>query len=412
MKYCLIGKKLSHSYSCDIHNAKGYDYVLREIAESDLDEFFSKREYDGFNVTIPYKKRAAELCDFLSCEASETGSVNTVIKRDGKLYGYNTDIGGAEYMIARKGISLKDKVVLIAGTGGAGQTAVYCAEKAGAKKILVLSRSGDINYDNCYEKAADAEIFINATPVGMFPDTDGAPIDVGGFKRLIVIFDFIYNPFKTRLLAEAEKRGLVCSNGLPMLVEQALLAEDIWTDKTHTAEDVEKVVADITVKRGNIVLCGMPSSGKTVVGKAVAEILNREFVDTDDEIIKTTNKTPSEIITESGEKAFRDIETEIVKRVAKKSGAVIATGGGAVLKTENVEALKQNGALILIDRDLNLLTNKNRPLSQSKGIAALYEERKGIYEKVKDARVSNNGELRDTVKGVIKAYEDTCNKRS
>lgn len=412
MKYCLIGKKLSHSYSCDIHNAKGFDYVLREIAESDLDEFFSKREYDGFNVTIPYKKRAAELCDFLSDEAREIGSVNTVIKRDGKLFGYNTDIGGAEYMIARKGVSLRDKVVLIAGSGGAGQTARYYAKKSGAKKILVLSRSGDINYDNCYEKAADAEIFINATPVGMFPDTYGAPINVGGFKRLIAVFDFIYNPFKTRLLAEAEKLGLAFSNGLPMLVEQALLAEDIWSDKMHTAEDVEKVVADITVKRGNIVLCGMPSSGKTVVGKAVAEIYNREFIDTDDEIIKTAGKTPSEIITESGEKAFRDIETEIIKRVAKKSGVVIATGGGAVLRGENVEALKQNGALILIDRELNLLTNKNRPLSKSKGISALYEERKEIYEKVKDARVGNNGELSDTVKGVIKAYEDTCNKRS
>lgn len=411
MRYCLIGKKLSHSYSCDIHNAKGYNYSLKELTESETDEFFRKREYDGFNVTIPYKKRAASLCDFLSEEASETGSVNTVMKKDGKLYGYNTDIGGAEYMIARKGVSLRDKIVLIAGTGGAGQTAAYCAKKNGAKKILVISRSGEINYANCYEKAADAEVFINATPVGMFPDTDAAPIDVGGFKKLIAVFDFIYNPFKTKLLSDAEKHGLITSNGLPMLVEQALLAEDIWANRAHTKDDVEKIVADITVKRGNIVLCGMPSSGKTTVGKAIAAKTGRAFVDTDDEILSVVGKTPAEIIKESGEKAFRDIETAVIKDAAKKSGIVLATGGGAVLKAENVEALKRNGAIILIDRDLSLLTGKDRPLSQSKGIAALYQERKDIYEKVKDARVKNDGDLTETVKGVIKAYEDTRNKR-
>lgn len=411
MKYCLIGKKLGHSYSCDIHCGRGFDYSLNELAENQVEPFFAECRYDGFNVTIPYKKRAAAYSDELSEEARETGSVNTVKNENGKLYGYNTDIGGIYYMLKRKGVSFRDKNVLIGGTGGAAQTVFYCAEKGGAKSVRFLSRSGEINYGNYPQSAADTQIFFNATPVGMYPETDVSPVDLKAFGGLEAVFDLIYNPFDTKLLMQAKGLKLVCSNGLPMLVEQALLAEDIWTGGAHNAEETEAVIREIIKSRGNIVLFGMPSAGKTTIGKLVSEISGRKFIDTDAEIYSVTGRTPAEIIKADGEAAFRDCETTVVKSVSKTSGAVIAVGGGAVIREENVSALKQNGILIRIDRSLTELVSDGRPMTEAKGVFALYEERKNAYERATDAAVKNDRPAGEVAKEIIKIYEDTCYKR-
>ena len=411
MKYCLIGKKLSHSYSCDVHCGRGFDYTLKELDEEQLSPFFAAGGYDGFNVTIPYKKNAAALSDVLSREACETGSVNTVKRVNGKLYGYNTDIGGVYYMLKRKGVSFRDKSVLIGGTGGAAQTVFYCAKNGGAKSVRFLSRSGGINYNNYPQLAGDTQIFINATPVGMYPETYVAPVDLAAFKNAEAVFDLIYNPFLTKLLRQAEKLKLVYSNGLSMLAEQALLAEDIWTGGAHKESETEEVIRGIVKRRGNIVLFGMPSAGKTVLGKLVAGFAGRKFIDTDEEIEKVIGRTPAEIIKADGEAKFREIETAVIKTVAKTSGAVIALGGGAPIKEENVDALKSNGVLIRIDRDLSELITDGRPMSQKKGVLALYEERKEAYDRATDVAVKNDRSAEVVAKEILKAYEDTCYKR-
>lgn len=403
---------MSHSYSCDIHNGRGFSYELKELPLDALAEFFSAKEYDGFNVTIPYKKNAAALVDFLSEEAEKTGNVNTVKRVGDNLYGYNTDINGVYYMLKRKRVTFKDKKVVICGTGGAAQTVRYCAENGGAKSVVNVSRSGEINYGNCYDKANDAQILFNATPVGTYPDTEESPVMLANFRRLEAAFDLVYNPFRTAFLQQAEKIGLVCSNGLPMLAEQALAAEDIWSGGVHGEEDTERVIAKLLKERRNIVLFGMPSAGKTTVGKLTAQALGKRFIDTDAEIERLTGKAPSQIITEKGEAEFRKTESSVIREIAKGNGTVIAVGGGAVIKEENVAALKQNGLMFRIDRALSSLSVKNRPLSQGKGINALYEERKDYYRKATDETVNNDGLIENTVKEIVKKYEAACYKRS
>ncbi len=411
MKYCLIGEKLGHSYSAVIHRSRGYDYDLCPIEKGKLEEFCKKSEYDGFNVTIPYKKDIIPYLDELSERAKAVGAVNTVTRKDGKLYGDNTDIGGLEYMISSKGVSLKNKHVLILGSGGASATAVALSHEKGAKSVTVVSRSGEVNYVNCKSVAGNAQIIINATPVGMYPNTEATPITLDGFDRLEAVFDCIYNPFTTELLCEARSKNLISSHGLPMLVEQALIAEDIWSGGAHTREESEETLALVFAKMANIVLFGMPSSGKSTLGKLIADKLKKEFVDTDEEITKKYGKKPSEIINESGEQAFRNMESEVVKEVAKLSGRVISLGGGAVLRGENVRALRANGILCYIKRPLSLLTTEDRPLSQREGIEKLFEARKDIYEEAKDYSVNNDKKIEKAVKEIIKGYETACNKR-
>lgn len=411
MKFCLIGEKLGHSYSAILHNARGFDYVLNPLKKDELTSFCKNCKFDGFNVTIPYKKDIFEQVDFISDLAKEVGAVNTVCNRDGKLYGYNTDVGGLRYMLARKGVTLKDKNVLLLGSGGASNTARTLAKIDGANKIWIVSRSGEVNYSNYKQIAQSAQIIINTTPVGMYPNGGVSPITLDGFDMLEGVFDCIYNPLQTELLRLAEKRGVACSGGLSMLVEQALLAEDIWTNSQHTQEDSEKTLARLSAECMNIVLFGMPSCGKSTLGKNLATTLSREFIDTDLVIQQRTGKTPSQIIKESGEKVFRDIESEVIKSVASLSGKVISLGGGGVLREENVRELRSNGVLIYIKRPLELLSEEDRPLSAQKGIIALYNERKEIYENAKDRIVVNDGEIDKAVKEIISEYEIACNKR-
>lgn len=411
MKYCLIGEKLGHSYSAVIHNARGLDYTLNPMERDALQAFCNSGEYKGFNITIPYKKEIIPYLDCISDIAKEAGAVNTVVEREGKLFGYNTDVGGMKYMLARKGITLKDKKILILGSGGTSNTAKTLAKYEGAKSVTVVSRSGEVNYDNCMELAKDTQIIINATPVGMYPNNGKAPLSLEGFDSLEGVFDCIYNPFVTELLHDAKERGIVCSHGLSMLIEQALLAEDIWLERDHTAVESEELIASVYAKTANVVLFGMPSCGKSTLGKIIADKLGREFVDSDEEITQKIGKTPAEIIKESGEKVFRDIESEVIISLAKESGKVIALGGGGVLRSENVKALRSNGVLIYIKRPLELLSTENRPLSQSKGVEKLYEERKDIYEKSKDCSVLNDKTEEYAVEEILKEYEIACYKR-
>lgn len=410
MKYCLLGEKLNHSYSKEIHNYCGLDYSLKEVSPCMIGDFTLCREFSGYNVTIPYKKTIMGFLDEVSKQAKTVGAVNTVAVKNGKAYGYNTDVFGFLYTLKRKGVSLKDRTVMILGTGGASNAVKFVCESENAKKIIIVGRNSTVNYQNCYD-IAGVEVIINATPVGTSPNFEDCPIDLTRFNSLIAVFDLIYNPQKTKLIKTAESLGLINSNGLPMLVEQALYAQDIWLDKTHDSSLTEKLIEQISKQKLNICLTGMPSSGKSTIGKLLAKSLDREFIDLDDEIFNETRKTPAEIISESGEDEFREIETKTLKSVMAKSGLVIALGGGAFIKEQNRNLISQNGVSVYIKRDLSLLSTNNRPLSIEKGVETLYNERK-IYYETADITVENNGDIQDAVKEIIKLYETFSFERS
>ena len=408
MKFCLIGEKLSHSYSKEIHNLCGLNYTLKEISRCGVHDFVKNSDYLGFNVTIPYKKDVMPFLDVISSEATSVGAVNTVCNKNGKLFGYNTDVGGFLYMVERKGVSLEGKNVLILGTGGASKAVYYAVKSKNAKSVNFVGRTSPINYENCYE-LQDTQIIINTTPVGMYPNVNERVIDLSKFNRLIAVFDLIYNPQKTLLIKDALSLGLVCSNGLSMLIEQALIAENLWLDKTHDSSKTEEIIKSISKSKLNIVLWGMPSCGKTTIGKALAEKLNREFVDLDDEITKRNGLSPSEIIKTYGEEEFRKIESKILNEVAIKSGLIISLGGGAVIKEENRCVISQNSVTVYVKRNLDLLVLDNRPLSIEKGVETLYNERRKFYETA-DFCVENNDSVDVAVEEIIKKYEIVSDK--
>ena len=397
MKYCLVGEKLGHSYSKIIHEKMGYNYTLNEVSKQDICKFFTSNDYAGFNITIPYKIEILPYLYYISKSAKLIGAVNTVKNIDGKLYGYNTDIGGMKYMLSRKGISLKDKVVMILGTGGTSNTCQTLCQEEGAKKIIIVGRNSKVNYSNCYDYL-ETQIIINTTPVGMSPNYDACPINLEKFSNLIGVFDCIYNPLNTLLIQNAKKLNLVCDTGLSMLVKQALLAQDIWSNNSHSDTLVEEIIKDLKKKTSNIVLIGMPSCGKSTIGKIIAEKFSLPFVDSDTEIEKVYGKSPKQIIEENGEEYFRDIESKVIKNITSTVGQVISVGGGAVIKQENQINLKRNGQVVYIKRNLELLNTENRPLSATKGLQTLYNERKEIYNSLADYIVENNTEIENTIR--------------
>lgn len=410
MKFGLLGEKLSHSYSKLIHNLTGVDYELFEVEKNKIEEFVKNQELDGFNITIPYKQDIIKYLDVLSEEVSSLQAVNTVVKKDGKLYGYNTDVFGLLYTFKRKGVSLKDKNVMILGTGGASKSAEYVAKKQGAKSVTIVGRTSKYNYDNFYH-LTDTEVIINATPVGMYPNYEGELVDLKKFKNLVAVFDIIYNPLKTNLIKQAEELNLITSNGISMLIEQGLCSQDIWLSQTHPHYLTELLICEVIKRSLNVVLVGMPGSGKTTIGKELSSALNKEFFDLDEEITKRYNKTPSEIITESGEKYFRKIETKVLKEVLLASNRVVSLGGGAIISKENREFLKYNSVTIYVERDLDKLSTDNRPLSIKNGVEKLYNERKEYYESA-DIKVKNDKEIEKVVKEIKYLYETTCFKWS
>ena len=402
-KFGLIGKTLKHSFSKPIHAQLGDDpYEMIELAPEKVGEFVKSGALDGFNITIPYKKDVIPYLDKIDERALAIGAVNTVVYREGKIFGFNTDFDGMKYMLARAGITLKDKCVLILGSGGTSNTARAVATSLGAKSIKVLSRSGEINYENYKETAADTQVVINTTPVGMYPENYTCKIDLSAFKELSGVADAVYNPALTTLLYQAKMRGVPYSNGLPMLVAQAKYAMELFLDITVSDDVIEPIIQNLSKQYLNIVLVGMPGSGKTSIGKALKEELSLDFIDTDEEIVKREGKSIPEIFKEKGEEYFRKVESEVLRSVGVFTGKIISTGGGVVKNPENYFPLKQNGKIFWIDRAIEKLVTEGRPLSKDREtVEKLYEERKDKYSAFSDVKIDNNGEISSAVKGVI-----------
>ena len=402
VKFGLIGRTLKHSYSAKIHALLGdYIYELKELEPEDVKNFALSREFKGYNVTIPYKKEIMNYLDEIDESALNIGAVNTVVDNDGILKGYNTDFDGMKYMFRRAGISIGGKKVMILGTGGTSNTAIAVAKSLGAREIVIVSRSGQVNYQN-YTEHCDTEVIINTTPVGMYPNNYESPIELEAFSCLTGVADVIYNPNMTALTAKAKEKGVSYTNGLPMLVAQAKYAMEKFFDKEVSDSVIEDVLNTLEKQTLSIVLVGMPGSGKSTVGKSLADALGREFIDTDEEIVKKEGKIIPDIFKEHGEEYFRRIESEVLKSVGILTGKVISTGGGVVKNRQNYFALKQNSVIIWIDRNLESLATGGRPLSKDiETVKKLYDERKDSYAYFADFKVDNNGEVSETVKGVL-----------
>ena len=396
MKYGLIGEHLTHSYSCEIHaQIADYEYELHELAPSELGGFLTKREFNAINVTIPYKQDVIPYLDGISDTAKRIGAVNTIVNRGGKLYGDNTDFAGMLALAKHIGVDMKGKKVLILGTGGASKTGHALAEYMGAESVYYVSRSGkngSITYEQAVSEHSDAQVIINATPVGMFPKQGGRPIDISAFPKLEGVLDAIYNPLRTNLILDAQERGIPAEGGLYMLSAQAVHAAAVFQDIPLDESFVDKAFKSVKNDKQNIVLIGMPSSGKTTVGRILAEKCGKELADTDEYIVKKIGMPIADFFAKHGEAEFRKIEKETVAGLASTGGKIIATGGGAVLDAENVRALKQNGVLVFLDRrPENLIATDDRPLaSRRSALEKLYAERYDIYCAAAEVHIDAN----------------------
>lgn len=408
MKYGLIGEKLGHSFSKPIHESiADYTYEIKEIARDDLDSFMEAKEFSCINVTIPYKEKVIPYLYSVDEHAKTIGAVNTIVNRDGKLYGYNTDFGGLKMLIEKQDFDYKGKKVVILGSGGTSKTANAVARYLGAEEVITVSRRGEVNYENLLSLHGDCDYIINTTPCGMFPNTDEAAVDVSLFKGLKGVTDVVYNPLKTKLCLDCEKSGIPCECGLYMLVAQAVLAAEIFTGKELKKEETaERIYRKILGEKRNIILVGMPGSGKSTIGKALSEALGKEFADTD-EIIVNEHGVISDIFEKRGEKYFRDLEAVAVKSVALKNNLVIATGGGAVLREENVDYLRGNGFVFFLDRPLeDIMPTEDRPLSRDfDALKKRYEERYDVYLSSCDMKIDVDGKVENSVRKILEAIK-------
>ena len=412
MHYGCIAEHLKHSFSPEIHAALApYRYELREIEPDKLEEFMLSRDFYGINVTIPYKEKVIPYLAYIDKEAERIGAVNTIVNRGGRLYGYNTDFYGMKALITRLGLELCGKKVAVLGTGGTSRTACAVSEALGASEVLRVSRSakdGAISYEMLYGQHSDVRILINTTPCGMFPNPDAAAVDVTRFPMLEGVVDAVYNPLRPKLVLDAMKQGIPAEGGLYMLVAQAVRASEIFLDKTYPPEVTERIYQRIFRQKENVVLVGMPGSGKSTVGRLLAERLGREFVDMDECIVQAAGKPISEIFAESGESGFRDLESRVLADViAQRNSLVIATGGGAILRDENVQMLRRNGRLYFLDRPLDdLLPTDDRPLASTReAIERRYHERYGRYCAVADVRIPVVGGAADVAEEIGKEQD-------
>jgi shikimate dehydrogenase len=410
MQYGLIGEHLTHSFSKEIHQELGqYLYELQELTPAQLSDFLTEKDFCGINVTIPYKQDVIPFLSEISEAAKQIGAVNTVVNKNGKLYGYNTDFDGLKALIQNAGISLQGKKVLILGTGGTSHTAKAVAESLGAASVYKVSRSqkqGALTYDAVMQYHTDSEILINTTPCGMFGAASGMAVDPALFPRLCGVIDAVYNPLRSPLVQRATRLGVPAQGGLYMLVMQAVKAAELFFDVQYPIQTIESVYQKIKKSKENIVLTGMPASGKSTVGKLLAGSLNRPFIDTDVEIETKAGMPISRIFAEQGEGTFRQLETAVIKETAAKNGVIIATGGGAILRQENVDALKSNGKLIFLNRPLELLIpTDDRPLAGTKeAIEQRFSERFTTYLATADGVVDGAGTPEQVARLVEKEF--------
>lgn len=408
-QYGLLGEKLSHSFSKIIHEKlERYHYDLLPMDKDTLHAFLRKKEFKGLNVTIPYKQEVIPFCDIIDETAEKIGAVNTIVNENGVLTAYNTDFYGFLYTLKKNKIDVENKIVYILGSGGTCKTVKAVMEFQKAKKIVIVSRI-DSEEKISYEQAislGEAQIIVNASPKGMFPNTSESPINLANFPQLEAVVDVIYNPMKTRLLQQAQERNIVYVNGLLMLVAQAVYAAQFFLDETFSEEVIDKIYYELRQDMTNLVVVGMPSAGKSTIGRIVAQQLNRDFVDLDSVIEEQEGSTIPQIFEQHGEEYFRKIESRVLAEVSVKTGLVIATGGGALLKEENCKNLKQNGLIIFIDREIELLhIGGNRPLSKSRdALEQLYQTRYPIYCSVADIIVKNNGERNGAIEAIKESF--------
>ena len=404
MRCGLLGRKLGHSYSPQIHaQLADYTYDLFEQEPEQLEAFLKSGDWTGINVTVPYKKDVIPYLDELTPRAKRLGAVNTIVRRDGKLIGHNTDYFGFEMMVKASGLSVTGKKALVLGSGGASNTAVAVLEELGAQ-VIVISRNGENNYDNLHIHA-DAAIIVNTTPLGMYPHTGITPVDLDLFPQLEGILDVVYNPARTKILLDAEKRGLVTMNGLLMLVAQAKEAAEWFSGTTISDDVIPEIHRTLRQQMENIILIGMPGCGKSTVGQALAAQLGKEFVDADAELENRTGRKITDIIPMDGEPAFRALETETLAELGKQSGLVIATGGGCVTQARNYPLLHQNGCLFWLRRDLSKLPTDGRPLSQTTKLQDMYTVRKPLYEAFADVIIDNDGNLESTLQQIMEGLK-------
>ena len=399
MKYGLIGEHLTHSFSKVIHEEIGdYVYEIKEIEPQNVDAFMKARDFVAINVTIPYKETVIPYLDFIDESAKKIGAVNTVLNKEGKLYGYNTDYSGMKSLAERIGLEIKGKKVLIIGTGGTSKTATAVVSDLGAREIIYVSNvevKGAYSYDEVYLNHTDAEIIFNTSPVGMFPKNDGMPIDITKFPCLEGLLDVVYNPIRTNLVLKAKELGIKSEGGLYMLGAQAVYAYEHFMSTRVEKSLCDSIYKKVLSQKDNIILTGMPSSGKTTVGKYLAEKTGKTFVDTDDEIVKKIGMDIPSYFKEYGEAEFRKVEAEAIKEVSKGNSQIISTGGGAILNPENIRCLKQNGKIYFLNRDLELLIpTSDRPLSSDiDALKKRYEERYPIYKSTCDVEIDGNGTI-------------------
>ena len=413
MEYGLIGEKLGHSFSREIHNLlASYPYDLKELPKNELDTFMKSRNFKGINVTIPYKESVIPYLDEIDEAAKAIGAVNTIVNREGRLIGYNTDFYGMRELLLSRSIRIEKRFVAVLGTGGTSKTACAVAKSLGASRIVRVSRNphsdGDISYDELEAIKTDIQIIINTTPVGMYPNENCAPLDIDGFSALEGVVDAIYNPLRTKLISDARARQIRAAGGLYMLAAQAARAAELFTGDCNMMQKTEKAYCSVLENKQNIVLVGMPGSGKSTLGRMLAKKTGKAFYDSDSEIEKQTGMCIPDYFSKYGEDGFRAIETDVIKRLSLLGVIVIATGGGAVIRSENIDSLAKNGIIVYLDRPISdIKITSNRPLTRSvDDLKKKYYERHEMYEKSADITVMVKGSEKSTLSTLINALKD------